>query len=152
MCSACSVVCCGVAGVWWPSPPRRGFEEKRSRFLKLFSVWRGGDPATAGCDEDEEIGEEGPCQGVWGPFLHFPHFPTIAVFPSPLDETVFRPSASRFSTPAARRSSPPETPAVPARSPFDSTVRDYRRFPAPEDAKCIKITHGGIEIQRRENA
>jgi len=86
------------------------------------------------------------------PILHFPHFPTIAVFPSPLDETVFRPSASRFSTPAARRSSPPETPAVPACSPFDSTVRDFHRFPAPEDAKCIKITHGGIEIQRRENA
>ena len=61
------------------------------------------------------------------------------------------PSARRFSAHAARRSSPPETPAVPARSPFDSTVRDFLRFPAPEDAKCIKITHGVIEIRRVEN-
>jgi hypothetical protein len=74
--------------------------------------------------------------------LHFPHFPTIDAFP-------FR-AASRFSVPAARRSSPPETFAVPAGSPFDSTVRDFRRFTALEDAKCIKITHGGIEIRRRE--
>ena len=82
-------------------------------------------------------------------------FPTLSHncrLPFPLGEAVFRPSASRFSTPAARRSSPPETAAVPACSPFDSTVRDFHCFSALEDAKCIKITHGGIEIPRRKNA
>jgi len=74
--------------------------------------------------------------------LHFPHFPTIDTFLSR--------AASLFSVPAARRSSPPETPAVPACSPFDSTVCDFRRSAAPEDVKCIKITHGGIESGARE--
>ena len=30
----------------------------------------------------------------------------------------------------------------------DSTVCDFHRFLASEDTKCIKITHGGIEIRR----
>ena len=88
-------------------PPRRGSEEKRSRFLKLFSVWRGGDPATAGCDEGEDIGETGACQGGLTPILHFPHFPTIASFPSP--------SARRFSAP--RRAGFPHRPRAEVRRP-----------------------------------
>ena len=72
-----------------------------------------------------------------GPVLHFPHFPTIDTFPLPPGEP--------FSVPRPRRCSPPETRAVPVGFPFDSTVCDFRRFSAQEDAKCIKITHGGIE-------
>ena len=56
------------------NPHRRGFEAKRSRFLKLFSWWRGEDPATAGCDEGEDTGGAEACQGGLTPFLHFPHF------------------------------------------------------------------------------
>ena len=41
---------------------------------------------------------------------------------------------------------PPKRLPFPPCLPTDSTVRDFRRLPAPEDAKCIKITHGGVEI------
>ena len=90
-----------------PHPHRCISRPNRCNFLKLFSGWRGGDPATAGCDEDEDIGEAGACQGGLTPFLHFPHFPTIAGFPSP--------SARRFSAP--RRAGFPPRPRAEVRRP-----------------------------------
>ena len=111
---------CGGSLVALP-PPRRGFEEKRSRFLKLFSVWRGGDPATAGDDEGEDTEGEGACQGGLTPILHFPHFPTIAVFPSP--------SARRFSAP--RRAGFPPRPRAEVRRPKQRPSRPVPRSIPP---------------------
>ena len=67
----------GGGRVWGPHPHRCISRPNRCNFLKLFSGQRGEDPATAGCDESEDIGEAGACQGGLTPILHFPHFPTI---------------------------------------------------------------------------
>ena len=79
-------------------------------------------------------------------------FDPIFAFPTLFQQLAHSPPARRagFPSPAARQDSPPETLAVPAASPFDSTVCDFHRSAAPEDVKCIKITHGGIESGARE--
>ena len=82
--------------------------------------WGRADPATAGCDEGEDRGGAGPCQGVFAPILLFPHFPTIDTIP-------FR-AAILHPDPRSRRDSPPETPVVPDCLPVDSTVRETYAF------------------------
>ncbi len=97
---------------------------------------------TAGCDGGEDTEGGRSCQGAQGPFLHFPHFPTIDNFPS-------RPA---IRLPPLARAGIRRSERLPFRTgpPFDFTVRDFHIFLASEDAEHIKITHGGIEVRNEE--
>ena len=73
------------------TPHRRRIGEKRSRFSNFFSGWVGCASAKAGCDASENTGARSPCQGVEGPFLHFPHFSHNLHFGLLPAEPAFRP-------------------------------------------------------------
>ena len=117
------------------TPHRRRIGEKRSRFSNFFSGRVGRASAKAGCDAGENTGARRPCQGVEGPFLHFPHFshnlhfgllpaePAFRSLDYPDFATTFLLAVPRFRT------------------------HSIQRFTAPADTKCVKITHGEIEIR-----
>ena len=73
------------------TPHRRRIGEKRSRFSNFFSGWVGCASAKAGCDAGENTGARSLCQGVEGPFLHFPHFSHNLHFGLLSAEPAFRP-------------------------------------------------------------
>ena len=122
--------------VWGSLPPiDAGSGKIVHGFRTFFSGRVGRASAKAGCDAGENTGARRPCQGVEGPFLHFPHFshnlhfgllPAEPAF-HPLDRpgfaTTFLLAAPQFRT------------------------HNFQRFAAPVDTKCSKITHGEIEIR-----